>query len=273
MEEILNALKKIQAELDEQKTMIRESGKNVTDQVTQNINKILEEKFFIWEEKHEVLKDIVNNQEKRLYFLEKQAKQRNIVFFGIEENELSYENLEINIIRWIEEYLSIKLSYCDIQEVKRIGKKGERPRPIVVTFSTLGIKIKIFKQKKELKDTLYYMKEDYPKYVLEKRKELQEQIKLEREKGNIAKIKYDKLIVIKNNNKRALPISPENTIQPPHEVISQTVKRNKTQQQQIQIRRSSSMTEGTPKPDMLKYLVSKNITNKNNKLENKEMNT
>lgn len=30
------------------------------------------------------------------------------------------------------------------------------------------------------------MKEDCPKYILEKRKELQEQLKLEREKGNTA---------------------------------------------------------------------------------------
>ena len=41
------------------------------------------------------------------------------------------------------------------------------------------------------------MKEDYPHYVLEKRKELQEQVKLEAKKGNRAIIKCDKLIILK----------------------------------------------------------------------------
>lgn len=105
MEEVLNALKQIQKELDEQKIAIRESVKNVTEQVTQNINKILEEKIFVLEEKHEKLKEMVENQEKRIYFLEKQARNKNIVFFGIEETETSYEVLEKNIIKWIGQYL------------------------------------------------------------------------------------------------------------------------------------------------------------------------
>lgn len=40
MEEIMNALKNIQKELDDQKIEIRKSGENVAEQVTQNINKM-----------------------------------------------------------------------------------------------------------------------------------------------------------------------------------------------------------------------------------------
>ncbi|KOB63594.1 Endonuclease-reverse transcriptase, partial [Operophtera brumata] len=176
MDEVMNALKAIKKELNEQRQEIRETGKNVTDQVTQNINSMFDEKFLAWEHKHEKLKEIVENQEKRIYYLEKQERKRNLVFFGIEETETSYASLEKNMINWVEQYFSIKL-----------------PRPIVVIFSTLGTKIKILKQKEALKDTHYYFKEDFPKQVLEKRRELQEQVKLEKEKGNIVKIKYDKL--------------------------------------------------------------------------------
>ncbi|CAG4983270.1 unnamed protein product [Colias eurytheme] len=183
MEEVLKALNKIQKELDEQKVTIKESAQTVTEQVTQNINQLFQEKISILEEKHEKLNQLVENQEKRIYFMEKQSRQRNIVFF--------------------------ELIYSDIQDIKRIGKKGDRPRPTVVTFTTLGLKIKTFKQKKALEKTPYYMKEDYPKYVLEKRKELQEQLKSERAKGNLAILKYDKLVILKANNKRTLPISPE----------------------------------------------------------------
>ncbi|XP_063538684.1 uncharacterized protein LOC134747936 [Cydia strobilella] len=264
MDDILKELKKIQKELNEQKITIQESGKSVTDQVTKNINELLEEKFCVWEQKHEKLKEIVENQEKRIYFLEKQARNRNVVFFGIEETESSYDTLEKNTIRWIEQYLTIKLNYSDIQEAKRLGKKGEKPRPLVVTFSTLGLKIKMFKEKHALKDTHYYMKEDYPKYVLEKRKELRDQLKLEREKGNIAILKYDKLIITKNNTKRKLETSPINNNLPNEAINSQANKKNKIQSSESSVKRSNSVTNGVIKPGMLNFLVNKNTeTNKN----------
>lgn len=274
MEEIMNALRNIQKEMDEQKTTIRKSAEDVTDKVTHNVNKILSEKFAIWEEKYENLNEKVEKQEKRLHLLEKQARQRNIVFFGIEEKELSYINLESNVISFIEEFLNIKLDYRDIQETKRIGRKGDRPRPIIVTFSTLGLKINIFKQKSALNDTQYYVKEDYPQHVLEKRKELQEQVRMEREKGNIAIIKYDKLIIVNkkmdttNNNKRTLPHSPENMAQQQEDENIQANKKNKILHSHPAARRSSSISEGMPKPGIQSFLVNQNTIKTTNKQKN-----
>ncbi|GBP20161.1 hypothetical protein EVAR_5591_1 [Eumeta japonica] len=215
MEEVMNILRKIQSELDEQKLTIVKSAENVTQQVTHNINLKLEEKFKIIEEKYDNLKEKLENQEKRLHFLEKQLRQRNIVIFGLAETETSYENSEENIIHFINRHFTLGLDRRDIQETRRIGKKGEKPRPIAVTFTTLGTKIKIFKQRKLLKNTEYYINEDFPQHILEKRKELLEQMKLEREKGNYANIRYDKLIIRHNNadasgkKKRTLPTSPQ----------------------------------------------------------------
>lgn len=260
MDEIMNALKNIQKELDDQRTEIRKSGENVTKQVTLNINKILDERFAIWEGKHEKLKEKIENQEKRIYFLEKQARQRNIVFFGLEEKEKSYDNLQDIIINFINERFTTKLESRDIQEIKRIGKPGERPRPVIVTFATLGIKINIFKQKVILKDTQYYMKEDFPQQVLVKRRELQEQAKIEKEKGNIVKIKYDKLVVAKPNYKRPLSSPPTSYSQPQAETSTHAKKKNKTLKESS-IRRSNSITEGVLKPNMLNFLVNKNPNN------------
>lgn len=264
MEEVMTELRKIQNEIAEQKTTILQSGEKVTEQVTQNINVMLEEKFKALEEKHEKLKEKVENQEKRLYYLEKCARQRNVVFFGIEEKETSYLNLERNMIEFIKKYFSIELERGSIQEVRRLGRKGERPRPITVAFSTLGIKIDIFKQKTALNETAYYMKEDYPHYVLEKRKELQEQVKIEREKGNLAIIKYDKIIILDkntnttNNNKRMLSISPENNLPAQTRKETQTNKKNKTG---APYKRSSSLSEGVLKPGMLSFLTTNNPNN------------
>ncbi|CAG4996139.1 unnamed protein product [Parnassius apollo] len=47
----------------------------------------------------------------------------------------------------------------------------------------MGFKLKIQQNQKCLKDTHYYVKQDFPKEVLKKRKELQPQLKVEREAG------------------------------------------------------------------------------------------
>lgn len=261
MEEVMNMLRKIQSELNEQKLTIVQSAESVTQQVTHNINFKLEEKFNLMEEKYNNLEEKLENQEKRLYFLEKQSRQRNIVIFGLAETETSYENPEENIINFIKQYFSIGLESRDIQETRRIGKKGEKPRPITVTFTTLGTKIKIFKQRKLLKNTDYYIKEDFPQHILEKRKELLEQLKIEREKGNYATIRYDKLIIRHNiadapgNKKRILPTSPDYNDPTGTKQGTQVNKKNKTQ---TGLQRSSSLSEGVLKPGILNFLTNKN---------------
>lgn len=257
----MNALKNIQKDIDEQKIEIRKNGENVTQQVTLNLNKILEEKFSKWDGKQKELEEKVENQEKRIHFLEKQARQRNIVFFGIEEKETSYQNLQNNMVDFIQEFFTLNIEPRDIQEIKRIGKRGDRPRPIIVTFTTLGTRISIFKQKSVLRDTPYYLKEDYPPQVLEKRRELQKQAKLEKEKGNIVKIKYDKIVIIKPSNKRLLSISPIDNSQKQSETSAQATKKNKTLKTHPLVRRSSSVSDGALKPSMLNFLTNKNTIN------------
>lgn len=274
MEEIMKALQNIQKELNAQKIEIQKSGEKVTEQVTLNIINKLEEKFSILEEKHQTLKENVEQQEKRIQFMEKQARQRNIIFFGIEESETSYHNLENNILQFISERLLLKLDCRDIQEIKRVGKKGDKPRPIIVTFSTLGSKVSILKHKRLLKDTQYYLNEDYPKYILEKRKELQEKANREREKGNKVTIKYDKLVILKSNNKRILMTSPESDPNSQALVGNSTTRpiKKKIKQSNPYIPRSNSVSEGVLKPSILSYLVNNNVNTPHNQTNDKTIN-
>ncbi|XP_039760880.1 uncharacterized protein LOC120634410 [Pararge aegeria] len=268
MEEVLATLRLIQKELEEQKTFINKKGEEVTENVTININNILEEKFAVIEEKHENLKKRVENQEQRIYFLEKQARQRNLVFFGLHEDENSYSSMETKIIKFVHEYFTIKLDYIDLVAIRRIGKKSDKPRPIVVTFATLGRKI--LKNKGTLKGTPYYVKEDYPQSVLQIRKELQEQVKAERENGNTAIIKYDKLVILKNTNnkqtttptntnnkKRNLSNSPVNAVKSYAEQRPHANKKTKSLATQTK-QRSSSCSESVLKPGILNFLTSNN---------------
>lgn len=87
MEDIMNVLRNIQIDFHEQKAEIQKSGDRVAEHVTQNINKILEDKFDKWEGKHQILENKIEEQERSIQFLEKEAKKRNIVFFDIAESE------------------------------------------------------------------------------------------------------------------------------------------------------------------------------------------
>ncbi|GBP34535.1 hypothetical protein EVAR_29932_1 [Eumeta japonica] len=64
MEEIINTLKTIKMDLENQRQEIRDTGKNITEQVTQNISRMFEEKFLTLEKNHENPKERVENQEK-----------------------------------------------------------------------------------------------------------------------------------------------------------------------------------------------------------------
>lgn len=87
----------------------------------------------------------------------------------------------------------------------------------------------------------YYIKEDYPLEVLNKRKELLVQLQEERKAGNRAFLKYDKLIVLpkksienthtNTSSKRTLSQSPEiHTLKHPDMVNNkkQPIKKSKT---------------------------------------------
>ncbi|KOB76501.1 Endonuclease-reverse transcriptase [Operophtera brumata] len=128
------------------------------------------------------------------------------------------------------------------------------------------------KQKNALSGTSCYIKEDYPQYVIEKRKILQEQVNEEREKGNKAIIKYDKLIILKNtivkdsssnNRKRNLSLSPKDVTNAQDSSLrkTQAMKKNKTIYTNSTSQRSSSFSEGMVKPGILNFLVNKNGKN------------
>lgn len=207
MEEVLQLLKKIQEDVNETKDSIRKSETNL-------LNKI-NEKFDDVQSKLQNLEATVTSQEQRLDLLERQARERNIVIFGMKENEQNYEDLHNNILQTLNVDMNIKCSNFEIQSIRRIGRKGDKTRPIVVTLTTLKRKIEILRNKKLLEKQNCYIKEDYPTKILEKRKELQEKAKEEREKGNKVLLKYDKLVIIpqkethgKKGSKRFLSETP-----------------------------------------------------------------
>lgn len=208
-------LQKIQEELAHQKLEFKQLEQNITQKINDNIN----EKFEKINLKTEELEEKLKKQDIRLEFFEKQLKKKNLIFFGLEEvSEKSYHDLEAKMIEFIKNKMKIPCEKSEIESIRRMGKKGENPRPIAVTFSTLGKKLQVLYKKKTLDNSSYYLKEDYSKNVLEKRKNLQEELKKLKGEGKRAMLKQDKIVIItktnvekgnRNNSKRNLSESPK----------------------------------------------------------------
>ncbi|CAG9131215.1 unnamed protein product [Plutella xylostella] len=214
MEELTKMMKEIQEELVEQKVEFQQMERNITTNINNNINN----KFERMEIKYAELEKTVTKQEERLDMIEKQLRKKNLVFFGVEETEKNYEDLESNLVKIINDKMKVSCSLSEVESARRIGKRGDKPRPIVLTLTTTGKKIQILKRKKSLDGSTYYLKEDFPPKILNIRKELQEELKKKREEGTNAVLRYDKIIILEgknstmakrqNNNKRNLSESP-----------------------------------------------------------------
>ncbi|CAH2102740.1 unnamed protein product [Euphydryas editha] len=149
--------------------------KEMETNITKNITKTINDNFKTIELKYDQLNKQLQTQENILDRIERHNRRKNLVFFGIEEGEKTYQELESKIL-YVISNMNIHCERNEIESVKRLGRKSEKPRPITVTFTTMGKKITLLQNKKNMKNSAIYFKEDYPLKVLEKRKQLQTEI-------------------------------------------------------------------------------------------------
>ncbi|KAJ2950507.1 hypothetical protein O0L34_g8751 [Tuta absoluta] len=189
------------AQIQDSQNEQKEEMKKLQDSISK-INENLNEKVRILEDENTFLLKKVQEQETQLYMLEKEKRKKNLLFFGIEEAERSYTDLEDKILEIINVHMGVICIKSEIDSLYRLGKKKDIStiRPVAVTFTTLGKKILILKNKNKLQNKTFYIKEDFPQKVLEIRKELKIQAEAEKQKGNKVKLQYDKLIILKNKN-------------------------------------------------------------------------
>lgn len=194
----MKVLKEIQGDLNDQKQEIKNMQENITKAINDNIN----QKFSIMENRTSNLEIRINQQQKAIDYLERQARKKNLIFYGVEESGHGYEELQSTLLRCIKNNMNISIEQSEIEFVRRLGKRENKTRPLLVTFTTMGRKIEILKNKETLKASLIKIKEDFPQEVLLKRKELQEEVEKERKLGKNVVLRYDKIVT--------LPGSPKN---------------------------------------------------------------
>lgn len=173
----------------------------ITHCVTKSVTEALDEKMKTIMEENTKLKDRISELEYKLKRADIEKRKNNLVFFGISES-IKYETELVDFIKKLVVSMEVHMDSQEISKVYRVGHRTEnKNRPVVVTITTQWKKHLILKNKPNLPQGIN-IKEDYPKEILDKRKQLQPQVEEEIKKGNIAYIKYDKLIVKRSKENR-----------------------------------------------------------------------
>lgn len=200
---------KLDAKLDEK---FNQQTYTITTAVTTNVMEVLDEKMRTLMEENQNLKTKITQLEQKVTYLEKDKRKNNLILFGVEENGKREAELVDHIKEIIEE-AEIHLDSHEIKNIYRIGAQSNKNRPIVITLSTIWKKHLILKSKSKL-PTGIYIKEDFPKDVLEVRKQLQPIVEEEWKKGNIAFLRGDQLIIKKPKDNQREKRKRDKTVSP-----------------------------------------------------------
>lgn len=133
----------------------------------------------------------------KLEYLEGQSRRKNLVFEGVLESPgETWADAEEKINQLLREKLQLQHP-VEMERVHRVGKPGGRdwPRPIIAKLLRWKDREAILQRAKQLKGTKIYINEDYMDSIKMKRKELMPELRAARERGDIAFLRYDKLIV------------------------------------------------------------------------------
>lgn len=132
-------------------------------------------------------------------YLEGQSRRNNIVVDGIKESvREKVSDSEDKVRKLFSEKLQLDHLKIELDWAHRTGKPAtpsEKPRPIVVRILRLKDKLAVLDKAKNLKGSGIFINEDFSETVRQRRKDLLPAMKAARERGDIAYLRYDKLIV------------------------------------------------------------------------------
>lgn len=152
-------LQRIKEQMNIQTEEITESvTKNVSANIDQKLNKVLEE--------NKNLQLEVKLLQDKIKFMVSERRRNNLLFFGV--NEVQQESMIERVKSIIETETKSKIELHEINKAYRLGVKGTKTRPILVSFTTTWRRNEVLKNKNKC-DSGIYFKEDFTKETLEKR--------------------------------------------------------------------------------------------------------
>ncbi|CAG5017101.1 unnamed protein product [Parnassius apollo] len=120
MDEITDMLRKMQDEMSQQKVDMVAMKEDIKNTINNNIN----EKFKSLENKNLQLEQKLETQKLSFDNLDRFNTRKNLLFFGVEEREISYQDLEKKVLDIINNILNIKCEKHYVESVRRLGKKA-----------------------------------------------------------------------------------------------------------------------------------------------------
>lgn len=144
-----------------------------------------------------------------LVYLQSQSMRNNLLFSGLAEAQQEVPRQTEGMLReFMVDKLEIAQELVDQIVLERVHRVGQNvrggPRSIVAKFSLFKDRETVRKLRSKLNGTKFYINEQFPKEVVEKRKKLLPRMKAAKNDGKQAWIAYDKLyidgVVVKDSN-------------------------------------------------------------------------
>ena len=185
--------------VEEHESALNEHESQITQLKSENED--LRYRLSLSEARSERLEQTLDQLKEEVLNINSRSMRDNLVFQNIKdvEDETS-EQTKAKLLTFMETTLKVKNAkqVINVDRVHRMGKKFQnKDRPIVAHFTDSTSKETVQKQGPKLKDTNYYMNEQYPAEIEERRRKCRQQKKEVLEKNADAKcfIRYDKLYV------------------------------------------------------------------------------
>jgi hypothetical protein len=185
---------------------MNETQKIVTERVSAIESNVENLEFTDGKQQSELDQLSKTNSEMRneLTYLQSQSMRNNIIFGGIEEsqNERPHDT-EFKIRNFMVEKLKLAQDLVNSIVIERAHRTGvqeadpnrRRNRVIICKFASFKDRETVRKQGHCLKGTSFFVKEQYPTEVAEKRRKLVPQLRAARDEGKRAWLSYDTLYI------------------------------------------------------------------------------
>ena len=146
----------------------------------------------------------------RADYLEAQSRRSNLIFEGIQEESAdeTWAESESKVKKLLVEKLGLSRN-IELERVHRVARKEDaaghtsgapKPRAIIAKFLRFKDRAEVMANAKKLKGTHIYINEDFIDSVRKRRKELLPAMYEARKRGQIAFLRYDKLVTYPKKN-------------------------------------------------------------------------
>lgn len=204
LETLEHKVEQFEAEMKKMWTYVYDTSKRTGEKLSDVTDKVESTDFALGVVNEKVLeiereKDLLKEE---VVYLQSQSMRNNLVFGNITEAQTEVpEDTEKIVREFMVEKMKIARKLVDDMQFERVHRMGQKlmregkHRNIVAKFTLFKEREYVRKQWKALRGTDYFVYEQFPKEVNDRRKKLIPRMKAEKQKGNRAWIAYDTLYV------------------------------------------------------------------------------